>query len=223
MTEAIAQVLPFAVGIMVSPIPIIAVILMLFTERARINGPLFLLGWVAGLAALAVVAYSVAHALGWGSGSTEDDAQVTFWRILLGLVLLVLAARKWRKAIDPDAVDELPPWMSRIDGMTPARALGTGVVLSALNPKNLALGLGAMTGLAALGAPTNEAAAGIIAFVVVASITVAAAVVYHAVGGARSQRTLDAARTWLASHNDAVMAVLLLVFGVLLVSQGLAG
>lgn len=223
MTEAIAQVLPFAVGIMVSPIPIVAVILMLFTERARINGPLFLLGWVAGLAALAVVAYSVASALGWGSGSAEDDAQVTFWRLLLGVVLLVLAARKWRKAIDPDAVDELPGWMSRIDRMTPARALGTGVVLSALNPKNLALGLGAMTGLAALGAPADQAAVGIAVFVVIASLSVAAAVVYHAVGGERSQRTLDAARTWLATHNDAVMAVLLLVFGVLLISQGLAG
>ena len=30
---------PFAIGIAISPVPIIAVILMLFSSRARINGP----------------------------------------------------------------------------------------------------------------------------------------------------------------------------------------
>ena len=38
MGQAIASILPFAVGIMVSPIPIVAVILMLFTKRATVNG-----------------------------------------------------------------------------------------------------------------------------------------------------------------------------------------
>ena len=52
MSQAIAEVLPFAIGVAIVPIPIIAVILMLFSARARVNGPLFLLGWVAGLTAL---------------------------------------------------------------------------------------------------------------------------------------------------------------------------
>jgi len=32
-----------------SPVPIIAVVLMLGTPRARVNGPAFVLGWVLGL------------------------------------------------------------------------------------------------------------------------------------------------------------------------------
>jgi hypothetical protein len=46
VNEAIGQSLPFAVGVGLSPIPIIAVVLMLATPRARVNGPAFLAGWV---------------------------------------------------------------------------------------------------------------------------------------------------------------------------------
>ncbi len=59
MSQAISAVLPFAVGVAIVPIPIIAVILMLFSQRARVNGPLFLLGWMAGL----TVAFAIVYAL----------------------------------------------------------------------------------------------------------------------------------------------------------------
>ena len=52
MGEAIGEVLPVAVGVAVSPVPIIAVILMLVTARARVNGPAFIVGWLLGLAAV---------------------------------------------------------------------------------------------------------------------------------------------------------------------------
>ena len=42
-----------------SPVPIIAVILMLFSRRARVNGPVFLLGWVLALAVVSGVVYVV--------------------------------------------------------------------------------------------------------------------------------------------------------------------
>ena len=48
MGQGISEVLTFAVGVAISPVPIIAVILMLFSQRARVNGPVFLLGWVSG-------------------------------------------------------------------------------------------------------------------------------------------------------------------------------
>ena len=47
--EVIGDLLPSAVGVALSPVPIVAVILMLGTPRARTNGPMFAVGWVAGL------------------------------------------------------------------------------------------------------------------------------------------------------------------------------
>lgn len=223
MAQAIASVLPFAVGIMVSPIPIVAVILMLFTKRATVNGPAFLVGWVLGLSVLAAVGYLAASALGWGDGSSTSATEVQWWRVALGVVLLVLAFRKWRKIREPDHADEMPGWMAGIDELTPIKAFGLAVALSSVNPKNLVLGLGAMTSLATLGAPTEQAVVGMIAFVVIASLSVAAAVLYRLLGGAKAETSLQTAQAWLKMHNDAVMAVLLLVFGVVLVAKGFGG
>ncbi len=58
MGQGISQVLTFAVGVAISPVPIIAVTLMLFSQRARVNGPMFLLGWVVAVALVSVAAYN---------------------------------------------------------------------------------------------------------------------------------------------------------------------
>jgi hypothetical protein len=43
MGEAIGQSLPLAIGVALSPVPIIAIVLMLTTPRARANGPAFVM------------------------------------------------------------------------------------------------------------------------------------------------------------------------------------
>ena len=55
MGKAISEVLPFAIGVAISPVPIIAVILVLFSTRARVNGPVFALGWIVGVAVISTV------------------------------------------------------------------------------------------------------------------------------------------------------------------------
>lgn len=63
----------------------------------------------------------------------------------------------------------------------------------------------------------------LVVFVGVASITIAVPVVYDLIGGESAAATLDRLKDWLRFHNTAVMAVLLLVFGVDLIAQGLPG
>ena len=74
MGQAISEVLPFAIGVAISPLPIIAVILVLFSARAKVNGPAFLAGWLVGVAAVSIVAYVVADA---GDASTPRAAPRT--------------------------------------------------------------------------------------------------------------------------------------------------
>ena len=96
-----------------------------------------------------------------------------------------------------------------------------GVLLAGVNPKNLMLALAAGTGLAALSLSTAQAVGSLLAFVVVASLTIAAPVVYYLFGGAKAKDRLTELKTWLAVHNDAVMTVLFLVLGVDLIVKGL--
>ena len=48
--------LPLAVGVAISPVPIIAVILMLISARAKANGSAFVGGWVVGIGSVVAVA-----------------------------------------------------------------------------------------------------------------------------------------------------------------------
>jgi Sap, sulfolipid-1-addressing protein len=222
MGNAISEVLPFAIGVAISPVPIIAVILVLFSARARVNGPVFAIGWVVGIAVVSIVVYLVADAGDVSSGGSASDG--SYWAKLVGGVLLVLLAfRNWRKRAAPGETPAQPKWMAAIDTLTPFRAGGLAVLLAVANPKNLALSLGAGASLAQVGASGGEAAVGLIVFVVIASLTIAVPVVFSLSGGERAAHVLDGWRVWLAAHNTAVMAVLFLVFGAVLFSQGLRG
>lgn len=221
MGQAISEVLPFAIGVAIVPIPIIAVILMLFSSRARVNGPVFLAGWVIGLSVAFAVVYAIADAGDVATDTTASDS-VSWSKIVLGVFLLVAAARTWRKRPAAPSEPEMPKWLSGVDTLAPGKALGLGVLLSAANPKNLILVIGAATGVAQLGVATRDAVIGLIVFVMVGSLTVAGPVGYYLVGGERAKATLDELKSWLAVHNAAVMTVLLLVFGVVLISNGLA-
>jgi hypothetical protein len=220
MGQGISEILTFAVGVAISPVPIIAVTLMLFSQRARVNGPLFLLGWVVALAIVSGIVYALADQAEAATDSTASDT-IAWSKIVFGALFLLLAARNWRHRPTAGAQPEMPKWMAGIDALKPGKALGLGLLLAGINPKNLMLAAAAGAGLAQLGLSTGDAVGSLIVFVIVGSLTIAGPVVYYLLGGDSARARLDAMKNWLAMHNDAVMAVLFLVFGVDLIAKGL--
>jgi predicted transporter len=95
MGKGISEVLTYAVGVAISPVPIIAVTLMLFSQRARVNGSMFLLGWVVALAVVGGVAYAAADQANAATNSTTSDT-IAWGKIVFGVLFLLLAARNWR-------------------------------------------------------------------------------------------------------------------------------
>lgn len=64
MGEAIGQALSLGAGVALSPVPIVAVVLMLATPRARANGLAFLAGWLLGLAVAGTIVLLVSGLAG---------------------------------------------------------------------------------------------------------------------------------------------------------------
>jgi hypothetical protein len=60
-------------------------------------------------------------------------------------------------------------------------------------------------------------------FVVIASLSVAVPVLYYLFAGQSADETLNSWKTWLVANNATVMFLLFLVFGALLLGQGLGG
>jgi threonine/homoserine/homoserine lactone efflux protein len=222
MGKAISEVLPFAIGVAISPLPVIAVILVLFSPKARVNGPVFALGWIVGVGVVSTVIYLVADAGDASPGGSGSDT--SFWlKLVVGILLVLLAFRHWRSRPAAGETPDQPKWMSAIDTLTPVKTGGLAVLLSAANPKNLALSLAAGASLAQAGVSAGEATVGLIVFVLIASVSIVVPVAFYLGGGERAAHVLDGWKTWLSVHNTAVMAVLFLVFGVVLFSQGLRG
>src|SRR5262249_26658466 len=212
--------LPSALGVALSPIPIAAVVLMLLTGRSRANGMAFILGWVSGLALVGALVLSIA---GTGAiGPVEDSPKwLSIAVSALGLAFLLAALKQWR--VRPRGRDPVktPKWMAALEEFSPVRAVGAGVLLSALNPKNLALAVVAATAIAHTSVSRPEQVAGYTLFVLIASIGIGAPMLISLALGDRSADLLKWLKNWLARHNAAIMATLLLVIGVKLIGDGL--
>lgn len=220
MGEAIGAILPLAVGVAISPVPIIAVVLMLVTKRARSNGPAFVIGWLAGLAVVGAIVLAIA-----GDADASDQGEPATWASVLELVLgalLVLAAlRQWRGRPAAGVESETPKWMQAIDGFSPVKSLGAGALLSGLNPKNLMLSIAAAAAIAQTGISGGEQALAYAVFAVLGTVGVGVPVVLYFVMGERAKDVLDRLKGWMGVHNAAIMTVLLLVIGVKLIGSAI--
>lgn len=222
MGEAIGQVLSLGVGVALSPVPIIGVVLMLGTSRARVNGPVFLAGWMVGIGLVGTVVLVASGGADASSGGTPAK-WVGAVELVLGTLLLVVAVKQWRGRPRDGGEAEMPSWMQKIDGFTAGRAAMLAVLLSAVNPKNLLLVVAAATAIAQTGISAGGQAVAFAAFAVIASLGVGGPVVLYFALGDRSVRILGGLKDWMSAHNAAIMATVCLVIAAKLIGDGIGG
>jgi hypothetical protein len=137
--EALGNILPLAVAVAVFPVPIIAVVLVLASERGTAKGLAFVLAWCVGLAAVGAIALL----LGGVGDASDDGAPATWVDVLLlglGLALLALAVQQWRGRPSAGEETPVPGWMRAMDAFTVPRAAGAGFALSGLSLLFLLIG-----------------------------------------------------------------------------------
>jgi threonine/homoserine/homoserine lactone efflux protein len=222
MAHAIGQLLSLAVGVALSPLPIIAVTVMLTTSRARANGPAFVGGWLVGLAVVGVVVLLVAQPTNANAGG-EPATWVDVLKIVLGVLVLRIALRQWRGRPREGEEPPTPKWMGAIDAFTPAKAAGAGAVLAGANPKNLMLAVAAAAAIAQTGIPGGQQAGAYAVFAVIGTVGVGAPVAIYFALGDRSGPILDRLGRWMGTHNAVIIGVLCLVIGAKLIGDGIAG
>ncbi|MDV7135307.1 GAP family protein [Williamsia muralis] len=218
MGAVIGDLLPLAVGVAVSPIPIIAAILMLLGTRAGSTSIGFAAGWLVG-----IVAATVVFVLLGGVADSSDDGPSTTssWiKLVLGLLLLAVGVRQWRARTGPHAT---PAWMAAIDEMTAVKAVGLGFALAAINPKNLLMCAAAGVTIGAGALSVGSTVVAVAVFSVLAAMTVLIPVLAYHLAADRLREPLAHLKEWLQANNTTVMSVLILVIGVVLLGKGLGG
>ncbi|MFI6492854.1 GAP family protein [Streptomyces sp. NPDC050564] len=220
MGQVLGDVLGFAAAVAVSPLPIIAMILVLATPRGRLNGLLFAAGWVLGLSALGGVVLAIV-----GPGGTSANSQPASWvgglKLALGVLLALFGLWQWRRRPKDASQAQLPKWMATLDRLTPLKVFALAVALAALNAKNAPLTIAAGASIASAGLPVGQQIASLAVFVVIGSLGLLVPLGVFLMGGDRAKTTLGNWKDWAAQHNVAVMAVLFFVLGLKLIGDGI--
>ena len=194
--------LVYALGIAFSPVPIASVLLILSARRAMPNSVSFALGWIAGLAAVAVTLAVLVQR----SGVSDDSPRwLAVAEIAVGVVFLVATAVVWLRRSQPIAERVIV----LVDDFTRVRSAGLGVVLSGANPKVLALSLGAALTLAKTDPNASSTASTVALFVAIGAAGVLVPLGLAVAFPSRMTPLLASFRAWLNRHE----AVALLVLG----------
>lgn len=210
---AVAELIPLALVIALSPLSIIPGILVLHTPRPRPTSLAFLSGWVLGIAGV-TAAFVGASNLVHGLNGPRWSPIV---RIAIGAGLIVWALRRWwtrnRSATQPK-------WLTSMTTMEPRRAFLTAVVLSVVNVKVLFMSAAAG---AAIGTSSLSAGASWVAgagFTVLAISSVAVPVLAYQAAGDRLDGPLNRLKDWMEQNHATLIAAILFIIGVALIYKG---
>lgn len=220
MLDVLGDVIPFGIGVALSPFPIIAVLLLLTAPVGIRGGWLFLLGRAGGFAALTTVFALLTEVI---DAAAESALPAAVLRVVLGAALIAFAVRKFVRRPRGDDEAKLPGWMQSIEDMSGAASLRLGVVLTVANPKEIAFAAGAGLTIGGAFLPATQLVALGGVFVLLACLSVGIPVLAVTLAGERVMPALRAARTWLVRNNAILMAVVLLVIGAMLLGSGISG
>ncbi len=216
MTSTLLEMLPAAAAFALSPLGLVAMMLVLLSRNPRRNGLVFLAALlvpVFGVTCLSALRTDAADASGAGMSTTQA------WVVLVvAAVLAVGAVHSFVHRRDPTP----PAFFARVEGMGPAAMVLVAPIESVVNPKNLVVLLGAGSIAGRSGHPPSQLVVLTAAFTVVATLPFLALIGYMAVGGARAASDVARWKEWLLRYNRWTMAVLLAAIAVVLAVPAVA-
>lgn len=221
LTHLMADLIPAATAIAISPIPIVAVLMMLFSKNALKNATAFILGWLLAMLVVGGVAASLGAGMDF-SASSQPSQVVLVIKVILGGVLLIAAYRQWRRRPKLGAEVPMPKWMKTLDSSRVLNAFALGFALMAINLKNMPIFLSGVGDIlqASLGGMTTVIV--VLVFSLLASSSLGVPVAFYIIGGEKAKANLDSAKALMLQNNSAILAVLFLIFGLDIVGKGLA-
>jgi Sap, sulfolipid-1-addressing protein len=215
MGSLLAELLPFAVGLAVTPAAIATGILFLGSKRPLGNAIAFAAAFSLVYAGLAAIVLGAADA---AAEPLVDDSTQASITLAIGLLLLGLGLLGWLRGRGRPS--HRPRWLDMVDTARPPEALGLGVALAVLNP-NIPILLGGLTAIAAADVPTVDRLWGAVFLLAASQLGLVGPILWYVVRPATAARGLERITGWLGRHAQLVDLGVLLVFGTLFTLKGL--
>ncbi len=221
MGDVFVTLLPVIAGATLVPVYPIVVLLLLQSQRGLGKALAFVTGAVAVRLVQGILFGFVfgAAAEAYPDGGSEAIASTLL--LIIGILLLIGAYKKWRKEADPD--EPTPQWMATIGGLSGLKAVGTGALFLAVSVKQWVFTLAAIDVIQGAGLGTTTSIAAYLLYTVATQVLVLLPILLVAVAPQRSAQTLTAAQSWLERNNRVILVTASLVFGVWFFYKGISG
>jgi hypothetical protein len=207
---SLATLLLMALALAAQPWSVLAGIILVTARGGLAKEVAYVAGWILALSTVMAITVAMAPDTPSTSGSTLSASV----EIALGLALGALLAVRWRRTAG--TVAPTPSWMGRLDSMPWILAL----VLGAFLP-NYFIVVAAATEMLQVGLSGGSLAAMAVAFVLVATIGVAAPLGVLVVRRERAPEVYAGWRTWILANNRSVTYGMGAIVAVVLILKGL--
>jgi len=197
MPQALGHVLPIALALAISSVPIMATILILLSPQRDRSALPFLIGWVLGIAVVVSACTAFAQ-----------------------LIPTSRSPRRPETAIGT-ASTAMPKWLSAVGSFGPWAAFGVAFALN-VRPKGLLLAIAAGLALRAENLSLGESAVVIAIYTIVAASTVAFPIIVTLAAPERMRPRLESAQEWITRNNGAIGAIIVVLIGVVILGTGIA-
>lgn len=214
------EYLPMAIGIALSPIPIIALIIILFSDKAKKNSLVFSVTWVLIIGAISAFLVAGVSKGAVAASSDGHGSALAIIQILLGVLMLYISFKNFIKRPKKGDVAPMPKWMEKVESFTPREVFGISATLAAINLKNFPLMVVAAPNIFKSTAFEGSAFMNWFLFVCVAVSTIIGIALIYFIAGKSAEKVLLALKQWLIAHNNIIMFWLFLIMGVLSVKNG---
>lgn len=221
MGTVLISLLPYIIGSAVVPLQIIIGLLLLKSPK---QGLLKAIAFVTGMTITRLLQGFIFGLVLVGSDSVAEDSNskssvLATLLLVLGILLLITAYKKWSGEADPDAPP--PKWLTGIDQATPLKALGIGVGLPLIAAKLWVFTLSALTAIAAakLGQPASTIA--FLLFILLAESLLLLPILIRIFMPKKSKSILNRITSWLNQNNRSIVIAVSFIFGLWFLYTGI--
>jgi hypothetical protein len=211
------QLLPLAIVCALSPWAIVAVILMLASDRPS-NSVAWVVGWTLSTLAIGLLFVLFLGGYDFSSNSTPTTA-VCVVQVLLGVLLLSAAGWFWtRRRARTGELPKQPGWMTRIGEMSPVWAFLIGAFWI-----NTTVVIAAAVDTLRADIPNGSSIAVFAAFTLITLSAQGALILYAYLLPTQAASGLSRIREWITRNQQTALAVVALVLGIWFAAQGISG
>ncbi len=216
MASALTDVLPLAVAVALSPVPVIACVLMLLSDDGRANAAALLAGWTVTIGSVAGVIVAAGIDV---APSRRPPTWAAIGEIVLGAALVAVGVLAWARRGHGGA-EWGARWLKFVDGIRPPAAFGLAVVLALFSVKDIALTVDASAHVERAHLSALQELALVVLFGLIAGVAVAIPLAVDLLAGEHAEPVLRRWHRWLERHSRTAAGLLLGILGVVLVATG---